>query len=133
MGDFNNDGNLDLVVVPDSKTVSVYLGNGDGTFQPPKSSPTTGAGTFIAAGDFNGDHKLDLAVINNPYISVLLGNGDGTFKGPIDNNSTVGAQQLVLGDFSNDHRLDVAAVGYFGGARIYGYCWETAMAHFNLP
>jgi hypothetical protein len=117
VGDFNNDGNLDLVVIPVSKTVSVYLGNGDGTFQPPKSSPTTGAGTFLAVGDFNGDHKLDIAVVNNPYISILLGNGDGTFQAPIDNNSSVGAHQLVVGDFNNDHRLDVAAVGYFGGSQ----------------
>src|SRR5580698_5185867 len=99
VADFNNDGNPDIVVVPDDLTVSVFLGNGDGTFQPPKSSPTTAAGTFLAVGDFNGDHKTDLVLVDSPYISVLLGNGDGTFQAPIDNSSSLGVHQLAVGDF----------------------------------
>jgi hypothetical protein len=117
VADFNNDGNLDLVVLPDSETVSVFLGNGDGTFQPPKSSSIASPASFVAVGNFNGDHNMDIVVIDNPYISVLLGNGDGTFQPPIDNSSSVGVHQLVVGDFSNDHRLDVAGVGYFGGSQ----------------
>ena len=118
--DFNNDGNLDLVVAPDGDTVEVFLGNGDGTFQPPKSYPTTSAAGFIAVGDFNGDHKLDIAIIDSPYISVLLGNGDGTFQPPIDNDSFVGPGWLALGDFNNDHLLDVAAIGSFGSSASIG-------------
>jgi len=120
VADFNNDGIPDLVVGPYSDSVMVFLGNGDGTFQPPISSATAGPAGVIVVGDFNGDHKLDIAIIDNPYISILLGNGDGTFQAPIDNSSFVGAGWLALGDFNNDHLLDVAVVGSFGGSQNIG-------------
>src|SRR2546426_1197574 len=63
-------------------TVSVLLGNGDGTFL---AAPTFAAGNYpssVAVGDVNGDGRLDLAVANTRSndVSVLLGNGDGTFQ-----------------------------------------------------
>jgi FG-GAP-like repeat/Abnormal spindle-like microcephaly-assoc'd, ASPM-SPD-2-Hydin len=120
-GDFNGDGNLDLVAVPDTPSgVSVFLGNGDGTFQAPTTSATTAFVTFVAAGDFNGDHKLDLVVIDPPYISVLLGNGDGTFQAPIDNDSYIAPGNLAVGDFNNDNRLDVIVVGSYGSVSNVG-------------
>jgi hypothetical protein len=118
--DFNNDGNLDIVTANVDNSVSVFLGNGDGTFQTSKLSHTTNNCTFVVVGDFNGDHKMDIAVVDNPYVSILLGNGDGTFQTPIDNNSFVGAHQLATADFNHDHRLDVVAVGYFGGTQNFG-------------
>jgi len=119
-GDFNDDGNVDLVTANENNSVSVFLGNGDGTFQTSKLSHTTENCTFVVVGDFNGDHKLDIAVVNNPYVSILLGNGDGTFQTPIDNSSFVGAHQLATADFNHDNRLDVVAVGYFGGNQNFG-------------
>lgn len=123
LGDFNGDGNLDVVATayPYSNEIEVFLGNGDGTFQAPKASGGTNEyPTFVIAGDFNGDHKLDVAIIDTPYVSVLLGNGDGTFRPPSDNESFVGPQYLAVGDFNNDHKLDVAAVGFFGGSSGIG-------------
>jgi hypothetical protein len=114
VADFNGDSKPDLVVADLGHTVSVLLGNDDGTFQSPLVSTTNGTPTFLTAGDFNNDGKQDLVVTDNPYISVLLGNGDGTFQPPIDNNSFVGGHQLVAGDFNNDHKLDVVVVAYFG-------------------
>jgi FG-GAP-like repeat/Abnormal spindle-like microcephaly-assoc'd, ASPM-SPD-2-Hydin len=123
VADFNNDGKLDIVVANENlnpSTVSVYLGNGDGTFQAPIDSPTTNYNEFVAVGDFNGDGKMDIVVVENPYVSVLLGNGDGTFQAPSDNNSFIGAQNVAVGDFNNDHKLDVVVVGFFGGSQNIG-------------
>ena len=117
VADFNGDGNLDIVVANENEnpsTVSVYLGNGDGTFGSPLNSRTTNYSEFVAVGDFNGDGKPDIVLLDNPYISVLLGNGDGTFRAPKDNASFVGARWLAVGDFNNDHNLDVIVDGVFG-------------------
>lgn len=118
--DFNNDGILDLVVTLADSSVSVFLGNGDGTFQSPKTSYTTATVGAIAVGDFNGDHKTDIAVVDHPYVSVLLGNGDGTFQSPINNDSFVDPLSLTVGDFNNDHILDVAVAGSFGATSSIG-------------
>src|SRR5215831_12571491 len=82
VGDFNGDGKPDLAVANPlfpNGTVSVLLGNGDGSFQ---AAQAFGAGSqplSVAVGDFNGDGKPDLAVANqvSNNVSVLLGNGDG--------------------------------------------------------
>jgi hypothetical protein len=128
-GDFNGDGNLDLVTVqPD---VNVALGNGDGTFRSPASFKLGNgeSARYAAVGDFNGDGKLDLAVsgetirskggpakkgaipvsIYQDYVHVLLAKGDGSFS-PATTTALPQqalAGQLLLGDFNGDHKLDV--------------------------
>src|SRR5712692_1328459 len=83
VGDFIGNGKLDLAVVNSgSNTVSILLGNGNGTFT---TGQTISVGTnpvAIVVGNFDG--KLDLVVANkgSNTLSVLLGNGDGTFQSP---------------------------------------------------
>src|SRR5438445_5242597 len=88
VGDVNGDGRLDLAVTNASSydvpgTVSVLLGNGDGTFQSALSFAAGSDPRSVAVGDFNGDGRPDLAVDNGGSTgsyAVLGGNDDGTFQ-----------------------------------------------------
>jgi hypothetical protein len=118
---------LDLVV--DNRgddTVSVLVGNGDGTFQPAVDySVGTGIGPFgvIGSVDFNADGNCDFAVTNQfggtnhqGNISILLGNGDGTFQ-PAVNYDTLGVEPsgIAFGDFNNDLSPDLAVTDLRSG------------------
>jgi hypothetical protein len=109
--DVNADGKLDLVVANAGGTVSVLLGNGDGTF---RSAVSYNAGTSplgVAVGDFNGDGKLDLVVANaGGTVSVLLGNGDGTFQAGVNYAAGLSPQSVAVGDFNSDGKLDLVVV-----------------------
>jgi len=81
--DFNGDGRLDLAVANQaSNTVSILLGNANGTFQPAQNFATGAGPHSLAVGDFNRDGKLDLVTANSYDLSVLLGSGNGTFQAP---------------------------------------------------
>jgi hypothetical protein len=113
VGDFNGDGIPDLAVANNgSNTVTILLGNGDGTFSAASASPATGSSPWsIAAGDFNGDGIPDLAVANysSKTVTILLGNGDGTFRHAATSPAAGSAPvSIAEGDFNGDGNLDLA-------------------------
>jgi flagellar hook assembly protein FlgD len=118
VGDFNGDGKLDLLTANTNKTISVLLGNGDGTFQNALNFPGGVSSVIlspvgISVGDFNGDRKLDFAVANaslgtGSTVSVFLGNGDGTFQAARDFSVGSGPVSVATGDFNADAKLDLA-------------------------
>src|SRR5215831_10388909 len=120
VGDFNGDGIQDLAVANNgfsSDSVSVLLGNGDGTFQ---AAVNFGVGirpAVVTVGDFNGDGIQDLAVANNGSnnVSVLLGNGDGTFQAAVNFGAGDRPVSVAVGDFNGDGRLDLAVANDFIG------------------
>src|ERR1035441_7407166 len=82
IADFNRDGKTDLAILNQNDGLSIWLGNGDGTFQAPTAiSSVTGFAPVVL--DANGDGKADLALCTYSGITVLLGNGDGTFAAPV--------------------------------------------------
>ncbi len=125
-GDVNGDGNLDLIEVGnvDSATVEVALGKGDGTFQTSKVGATlsgllVGGPPVAVTGDFNGDGKLDLALVTHDsgyhyFVSVLLGKGDGTYQAAVNYTSGRSPAQLASGDFNGDGKQDLAALNTDG-------------------
>jgi hypothetical protein len=111
-GDFNGDGNLDIVAANRANnTVSVLLGNGDGTFQTAVTYAVGASGPqSVAVGDFNNDGKLDIVAgnVDDHKISVLLGNGNGTFSTAVTYNTGRGPNSVAVADFNGDHFTDLA-------------------------
>jgi sugar lactone lactonase YvrE len=142
-GDFNGDGKTDLVLLAydgstQSSTVTFLLANGDGTFTASTTTQVSGQepveGEYfpqsIAAADFNGDGKLDLAIVgaysnqgvDQGVVTILLGNGDGTFQAAkINTETNSGISLVATGDFNGDGIPDLITVDYLqrGGTTIF--------------
>jgi hypothetical protein len=131
MGDFNGDRKPDLAVVTgntgcpapsgNNGKLSIYLGNGNGTFGTAISVtglPSDAGLSAAVAGDFNGDGKLDLVIpygysCTNEYplppggLIFMPGNGDGTFGTPMYFSTGTYGSNLFIGDLNKDGKLDL--------------------------
>jgi hypothetical protein len=114
-GDFNADGRVDLAATSlQAHIVAVLLGQGNGAFAPEPGSPyRVGDAPYgIAAGDFNSDGAVDLAVANqnSKTVSVLLRSGGGWVSDPSSPLPTgqTGANGIAAADFDGDGRTDLA-------------------------
>jgi uncharacterized protein (TIGR03437 family) len=118
LGDFNHDGKADIAMIEVRKgAVYVYLGNGDGTFQPFSiygGPPATNGFKSLVIGDLKRDANLDIVVGAGQGIGVLLGKGDGTFGSPLaypfapPRLGLANGARSVVADFNGDGIPDVA-------------------------
>ena len=116
VADLTGNGILDIATAnANDDTVSVLLGNGDGTFKAPTIYPVGSRPSRIVAGRFGSDSDLpDLAVVNDPSgtsvgaVSVLVNHGDGTFRSPVAYRAGPSPAGIALGDFASTGTLDIA-------------------------
>ena len=114
-GDFNEDGNLDLVVAlvfDGPGGIALLFGNSDGTFQPAAYINLQSSPNVVAISDLNRDHHLDIWDGNE----VLLGRGDGTFRSP--RSYAVGANWAEVADLNHDNRPDLLAASAGSGTLV---------------
>lgn len=130
--DFNGDGKIDIAVAnQNDNNISVLLNNGTGAFNPQVTYPTGFQGSYwtmdkpapftIAAGDFNGDTRPDIAVGNSDWngvsnnggngISILLNTGTGSFNTPVLLSGFNEVYHIVAADLNADNLQDLAIVG----------------------
>jgi FG-GAP-like repeat len=103
VGDFNNNGTLDVAVVG-TAGLSILLGDGQGGFSKP--TPIQASPNHITAADFNNDGKLDLAIVGRSTTQIRLGNGAGNFAAPACAVQSASGG-LAAGDVNGDGKIDL--------------------------
>jgi FG-GAP-like repeat len=101
VGDFNQDGKVDLAILGQSSQFVVLLGDGAGKFTPQTPISTTFSGQSFAIDDFNADGKSDV-VIAGDGIQLLEGRGDGGFNTPVNYPYGNSRTSIVAEDFNGD-------------------------------
>ena len=119
-GDLNGDGKMDIITANygtsnfntgnyDGSSISVLLGNGDGTFAAKIDKSMPASPQALVVGDFNGDSKSDVAVANvtTNTVSILQGNGNGTFSTQLDYSTGNRPSAIAALDLNGDGKTDL--------------------------
>jgi hypothetical protein len=140
-GDFNNDGYLDLYIINSYKNNTLYLNNGNGSFESRQIDSPESASAFSlgsACGDFDNDGDLDIIVMNerkgisgpafpNPTFTdnfFFINNGDATFTQIItDDIITDSGHSCTTADYDNDGDLDILIVNGSLGAPFQDFLY----------
>jgi flagellin-like hook-associated protein FlgL len=119
VGDFNNDGFMDMVVsvntFPGTGTLSVIMGNGNGTFKAGVTyTITSSIIQDLEVGDVNGDGEFDIFAVGrySSVISILTGRGDGTFDAQQTVATVVDPEYVSVGDLNGDGVNDIVTATY---------------------
>ncbi|HSZ57081.1 MAG TPA: FG-GAP-like repeat-containing protein, partial [Tepidisphaeraceae bacterium] len=138
VADLNGDGKADMVVAnygtfySYGQTVSVLLGNGDGTFQAQQVLGVGSGPDAVAIADVNGDGIPDLIVANSRSndVSVLLGNGNGTFKPQVTYATGAGPSSIAVANLNGDGYPDLVVTNS-GGHGYYSTPGDTVSVLLN--
>jgi len=115
-GDFNGDGNLDLIVALENvQSAVLLLGNPDGSFRSPVTIYLPDQPGEVTVGDYNGDGKLDLAftVPSRNQAIAALGNGDGTFGSFVATTVPHKPLWLTSADLNNDGMQEIFVISWY--------------------
>jgi hypothetical protein len=137
--DVNSDGRPDLVVAnygrrdDPGNTVSVLLGNGDGSFQPQQTFTVGQGPRAVAVADVNGDSRPDLIVSNylDNSVSVLLGNGAGSFQAAQNVPVGQGPRSVAVADVNGDGKPDLVVAN--SGDNTVGVLLGDGAGSFQGP
>ena len=128
IGDFRNNGVLDLAVAANNNFVFIFENDGSGTFTGVHSYPVSNP-TWITAGDFNGDGKLDLAVVSPTtyQMTILQGNGDDSFTAMSPYTTDYSVDSVAAADFDGDGAIDLVTTN----GDIYIAVADTVSVYLN--
>lgn len=121
IGDFNHDGKLDIAIATfnfsqggnGSSGLQVSFGDGKGNFPTSGTALDTNS-NYMAAGDYNGDGKADLASLDGSTFEILIGKGDGTFASPVPYSVGLNPVFVLQADLNGDGKKDIIVVNQGG-------------------
>jgi hypothetical protein len=121
VADVDDDGNQDVLTANrDGRSISVLMGEGDGTLDPAEEILLDLGATSLALADMNGDGTVDIVAsgcepgCTNNSVTILHGSGDGRFEeGSVFSLDGV-PYNVTVADFDRDDRPDIVASDYPG-------------------